>query len=81
LRGLGNRDKEEIEIKMDQLKAEIENVKINGDKIMRLLQDLIGQRKGSDTASQEGKPRSAAIEEDWFEDELRAAVRKGFELS
>jgi predicted nucleic acid-binding Zn-ribbon protein len=76
-----NRYKEETGIKMDQLKAEIENVKINEDKIMRSLQDLREQRKGSDTASEEGKQRPVAIEEDWIEDELRAAVKKGFEPS
>lgn len=66
---------------MDQLKAEIENLKINGDKIMRLLQDLREQRKGSDIASEEGRPRSAAMEEDWTEDEVRSAIMKGLEPS
>jgi len=76
---LGNRYKEETEIKVEQLKAEIENVKSNGDKIMQILQDLMGQRMCADSTSKEGKPRSAAIEEDWIEDEVRAAVKKGWE--
>ncbi len=78
---LGKRYNEETRIEMDGLKEEIKNIKINGDKIMRSLQDLREQMKISDTASEEGKPRPAAIEEDWGEDDLRTAVRKGMESS
>ena len=77
---LGKRDKEENEIEMDQLRAEIKNVKINGDKMMGLLEELREQRKGSYTAPEESKPRSAAIEEDRVEDEVRDMVRGGLEL-
>jgi hypothetical protein len=37
---LGNRDKKETEIKMDELKEEIKNIKLNEDKMMRSLQGL-----------------------------------------
>jgi len=76
---LGKRHKEETRIEMDELKEEIRNIKDKEDKMIRLVQDLLEQRKGSDTGSEEGKPRSTAKEEDWFEDEIRNAVRKGLE--
>ena len=47
---------------------------------MRLLQELRERQKDSDTATEEGKRRSA-IEANWTEDEVRAAVMKGLEPS